>query len=295
VTSKSNSITIKYERDGKEAITAAVPIHRPTKWYERRALRQILVDKVYPAEVAEVITNSPGGRAGLQPGDVVVAANGEPIFNAQTILDLEDEMTNGLIKPVTFTVRRGNEQFDRTFLGEKPVQPTNAPPLFGLSFWGGSTNEELVYPRPFDQIQESAGQIFATIGAVTSRGSDIGIQQLGGAVMIIRVYKNFFDSDNGWRRVLWFSVLLNVNLAMLNMLPLPVLDGGHILLALIEWVRRKPVSAKLLLFVQNGFAILLITFMLYIAFFDIGDWTRSARASRQVPVFFAPKISTGVN
>lgn len=106
--------------------------------------------------------------------------------------------------------------------------------------------------------------------------------------MIIRVYYNLFQDDDGWRRVLWFSVVLNVNLALLNMLPLPVLDGGHILLSLIEVVRRRPVSTKLLERIQSGFAALLIAFMLYIAFFDTSDWMRSARADREVPVVFAP-------
>jgi regulator of sigma E protease len=71
------------------------------------------------------------------------------------------------------------------------------------------------------------------------------------------------------------------------MLPLPVLDGGHITLSLIEWVRRRPVHAKVLEWIQTGFAALLITFMIYIAFFDTGDWLRSARADREVPVVFA--------
>jgi regulator of sigma E protease len=79
---------------------------------------------------------------------------------------------------------------------------------------------------------------------VVSPKNDIGVQQLGGAVMIIRVYKNLFENEDGWRLVLWFSVVLNVNLAMLNMLPLPVLDGGHILLSLIEVARRRPVSPR---------------------------------------------------
>ena len=95
--------------------------------------------------------------------------------------------------------------------------------------------------------------------------------------MIIRVYSNLFQNEDGWRRVLWFSVILNVNLALVNMLPLPVLDGGHITLSLIEAVRRRPVSAKILDTIQSGFAVLLIAFMLYIAFFDTGDWLRSAR------------------
>ena len=76
-----------------------------------------------------------------------------------------------------------------------------------------------------------------------------------------------------------------------NMLPLPVLDGGHILLALIEVVRRRPVSAKILNYIQSGFAVLLISFMIFIAFFDISDWVRSPRNSQQddQPITFAPK------
>ncbi len=146
----------------------------------------------------------------------------------------------------------------------------------------------LLHPKPFEQIQASAAQIFNTFGALFNKKGEIGVQQLGGAVMIIRVYSNLFQDEDGWRRVLWFSVILNVNLALLNLLPLPVLDGGHITLSLIEAVRRRPVSGKLLEKIQSGFAALLIAFMLYIAFFDTGDWLRSARADHEVPVVFAP-------
>jgi regulator of sigma E protease len=60
------------------------------------------------------------------------------------------------------------------------------------------------------------------------------------------------------------------------------------LLSLIEVVRRRPVSIRILQSIQNGFAVLLIGFMVYIAFFDTSDWLRSARAERDVPVVFAP-------
>jgi regulator of sigma E protease len=78
-----------------------------------------------------------------------------------------------------------------------------------------------------------------------------------------------------------------VNLALLNLLPFPVLDGGHITLAVIETIRRRPVSAKLLQYIQTACAVLLIGFMIMIAFFDTGDWFRSAKTSK--PVIFAPK------
>ncbi len=288
ITSEGTNIAVKYSRAGQEHTAYPVPVKPLKKWYERKSMRQIGIAPSTPATIAIVLTNSPAALAGLHPNDEVIAINGEKIFAPNTINDVESMMTNG-VKPVTLTVRRGREQFDCTLVAEKPLKPANADPVFGMAFWYGSTNEVLVHPHPIDQIKASAGQIVATVKTVVSRKSDVGLQQVGGAVMIIRAYKNFFDSENGWRRVLWFSVLLNVNLAMLNMLPLPILDGGHILLALIEAVRRRSVSAKLLEYIQSGFAVVLICFMLFIAFFDIGDWVRSARGEREVPMVFAPK------
>ena len=72
-------------------------------------------------------------------------------------------------------------------------------------------------------------------------------------------------------------------------LPLPVLDGGHILLSLVEVVRRRAVSPRLLNYIQSGFALLLISFMLWIAFYDIGDWVRSGKRERSQPIIFNPK------
>ena len=184
------------------------------------------------------------------------------------VVHAEEKMTNGPITPVTVTIKRGNEQFERTLLAEKPAQPATRPGrCFGITAWFGETNEVLSSSAiRSSQLSDSAGQIFATISAVLSRKSEIGFQQLGGAVMIIRLYSNLFASENGWRQVLWFSVLFNVNLAMLNLLPFPVLDGGHITLALIEAVRRRPVSAKLLNVLQSACAVILIAFMLFIGF-----------------------------
>jgi regulator of sigma E protease len=290
VTSEGTNIVFKYLRDGKEGMAYATPFKRATRWYERKALRQVLISPAMESKIFEVASNSPAAVAGLRPGDEVVAINGEKIFSYYSVLHAQEQMTNG-VSPVTFTITRGTNQFDCTLVAVKPVKPGDAEPSFGILAWQGRTNDALAYPTPMEQIKASAYQIFATINTVISRKSDVGVQQLGGAVMIIRAYKNFFDSENGWRMVLWFSVLLNVNLAMLNMLPLPVLDGGHITLALVEAARRRPVGPKLLNYIQSGFAVLIIGFMLYIAFFDIGDWVRSDRRERKAnePVYFAPQ------
>ena len=295
IASEGTNIPIKYVRAGQELMAYPVPKRRDTKWYERRAMRQILVAPAHEAFIHDVATNSPAAVAGLQRGDKVVAVNGEKMHSVLSILHLEESMTNAGIaaKPVTLTVVRGSNQFDKTLLAKKPRKPAAGTPSLGVLAWLTSTNAtKMDHPSPGAQIESSVSQIVGTLRVLVSRKSDVGVQQLGGAVMIIRVYKNLFENENGWRLVLWFSVIMNVNLALLNLLPLPVLDGGHITLALIEMIRRRPVSGKILNYIQSGFALALITFMVYIAFFDTGDWVRSSRREareEQTPVFAPEK------
>ena len=121
--------------------------------------------------------------------------------------------------------------------------------------------------------------MWETLSTVADRHSEIGVQQLSGPVGIMRIYYLLFQSPMGWQLALWFSVVLNVNLAVMNLLPLPVLDGGHILLALIEWAVGHPIHRRTLEIVQTGFAMLLIGSMLYISFFDIGDLVTGHRSA----------------
>jgi regulator of sigma E protease len=204
------------------------------------------------------------------------------------IMDQEASWSNSPPQPVTLTIIRSGQEFQRKLLAVKPVQPADSTPMLGVLAWEEDTNGMLVHPTPWNQIQTSVGQIFATVSILFAHKSEVGVQQLGGAVMIIRAYSNFFESPDGWRWALWFSVILNVNLALINLLPLPVLDGGHILLSLLEAIRRRPLSVKILNSIQTGFAALIITFMLYIAFFDTSDWLRSVHDNQNVPVVFAP-------
>jgi regulator of sigma E protease len=287
ITSTGTNIAISYTRDGKEMpVTYVVPTNEPTAWYERRSLRQIFVDGANPALISQIASNSPADRAGLKEGDEIIALDGQKIYSPDSIMYAE---TNWPVKPVILTVRRDNNEFTRTVTPEKPLEPTNSFPMLGILEWEEGTNTLLEHPTPLDQIQSSVAMIISTVQAITSPKSHIGVQQLGGAVMIVRVYSNLFQDEDGWRRVLWFSVILNVNLALLNMLPLPVLDGGHIVLSLIEFLRRRPISARVLNNIQSGFAMLLIGFMLYIAFFDTSDWVRSARDHEPQVKFASPK------
>ena len=290
IASEGTYIQVKYERDGEVHMAYPVASIPKTPWYRRKPLRRVLIAPALEPIVYGVMTNSPGDRAGLRWGDKIVAVDGTNIFSPLAIKDLEDSMTNGPIRPVTLTVQRGDERFESVITPEKPVQPAKAGPMFGIE-WYVNTNINLLHPSPAEQIHDAAGQIFNTLGVLFSPKSDVGVQQLGGAVMIMRVYSNLFDNEQGWRLVLWFSVVINVNLALLNLLPFPVLDGGHITLAIIEAIRRRAVSVRLLQYIQSGCGLVLIAFMLYIAFYDTGDWLRSAKQDRDdgQPIIFAPK------
>ena len=127
------------------------------------------------------------------------------------------------------------------------------------------------HPNPIEQVYNSVTSTLKTIGAVASPKSDVKLQHLSGPIGIGRIYYLLFQSERGWQLALWFSVILNVNLAILNMLPIPVLDGGHIVLAIIESIRRKPVNMRVLEVIQTSCAVVIIGYMLYITFFDVQD------------------------
>ena len=107
---------------------------------------------------------------------------------------------------------------------------------------------------------------FATIGAlVHSRETGVGAKDLSGPVGILSILAAQVKSD--YRLALSFLVLLNINLAIINLLPIPVLDGGHILMAIIEKIWRRPLSLKFVEYTTTAFAMLLIRFMLYVTIF----------------------------
>jgi regulator of sigma E protease len=137
--------------------------------------------------------------------------------------------------------------------------------------WDDTGIQHIVHPGPVEQVKQGVLSIVNTIAALTSSKSSLSIEHLSGPVMIGRLYYHMFQSPEGWKMALWFSVIFNVNLAILNMLPIPVLDGGHITLAIVEAIRRKPVNVRFVEIVQTACAMLVIGFMLFITYFDVSD------------------------
>jgi regulator of sigma E protease len=267
VRSEGPSIPFKVERDGKVLTVDVVPVIAETSGWRRKSTRQVLIQPAVTPLVDGVDKDTPAEKAGVKMGDIVTAVNGKPIYNA---LSLVDEIESHPTDELALDVRRGTESLH---LKMRPVPIESegvTKPRIGIR-WETGGQLSLSHPDPVEQVYNSITSTLQTIGAVASPKSDVKLQHMSGPVMIVRIYYMLFEGENGWKLALWFSVILNVNLAILNMLPIPVLDGGHIVLALIESVRRKPVNMKILEWVQTACATLIIGYMLYISFFDIGD------------------------
>jgi regulator of sigma E protease len=266
VRSEGPVIPFKIERDGKVLSVDVVPHIAETSGWRRKSTRQVMIQPAVTPLVEGVEKDSPAEKAGLKTGDIITGVNGIPIFNA---LSLVDEIEKHPNEELTLDVRRGTQ----IQLKMRPALLTAegvTKPRIGIR-WDAGGRLSLSHPDPVEQVYHSITSTLQTIGAVASPSSDVKLQHMSGPIMIVRIYYMLFESDNGWKLALWFSVILNVNLAILNMLPIPVLDGGHIVLAMIEGVRRKPVNMKILEWVQTACATLIIGYMLYISFFDIGD------------------------
>lgn len=267
VRSEGPVIPFKVERDGKVLSLDVVPRIAETSGWRRKSTRQVMIQPAVTPLIARVEKDSPAAKAGLQLGDIITGMNGARIFNA---LSLVDQIEKHPDDELTLDVRRGSEPLQ---IKVRPVlleaQGTTKPRI-GIE-WDAGGRMSLSHPDPAEQVYNSITSTLQTIGAVASPSSDVKLQHMSGPIMIVRIYYLLFESDNGWKLALWFSVILNVNLAILNMLPIPVLDGGHIVLAMIEGVRRKPVNIRILEWVQTACAAVIICYMLYISFFDIGD------------------------
>ncbi len=288
VRSTGETIPVKVDRDGKELVMTAAPAKEQTKFWQRKSLRQIRISPAQSSLIAEVSPNSPAEVAGLKPGDEILEVNGKKLHHFAAVSEVIEE--NPGTELVMLIQRPGTAAFQVKIKPEKPVSPPDEKPRLGI-LWNASGKTKLVHPGAIEQVVSSVSAMTETFGALFARDTDIKPQHLGGAVKIMDVYYRLFASESGWRLALWFSVLMNVNLAVLNMLPIPVLDGGHIVLAIIEGIRRRPLSARILNSIQTGCAVLLIGFMIYIAFYDVQElpWKRSKE--KPAAVKFAPRDS----
>ncbi len=280
--SEGETILFEVERPGEPGvleIELAPHVDRETSFFERGGIRSVGIMPAFQPVVGAVMDDSPAARAGIEEGDRFVRLNGKPVIHAGQINQwIED---NPGVAVELEVERAGERNRMVSVLPIAPERPEGRNPMLGVAW---SREIALAHPRPGEQLVTAATTIFRTLGALFSSKSEINVSHLSGPVGIGGAFYDMLTSEYGWLLALWFGVVVNVNLAILNMLPLPVLDGGHITLALIEWIRGRAPNIRVLEYVQSAFVLMLLGLFLYITVLDVRD--RMAPMPEPEPVVF---------
>jgi len=254
----TNVIPVAIEHEGK---TNIYPLRADTT--NALDLKMLNLNPSDLVVVKELLSGKPAEKAGLQAGDQIIEFAGIVISSQPQFTNLVQKYPD---QPTTIVVMRGT---NRLTLNVTPaLNPSTKVSQIGVALGMGKDVYVLEHPTPWAQITEVLNQLTSTISAlVHSHTSGVKASDLAGPVGIITFLAVKVNTD--YRLALGFLVMLNVNLAIINMLPMPVLDGGHILIAVLERIRRKPLDVRLVEYVTTVFAVLLISFMLYVTFFDL--------------------------
>jgi regulator of sigma E protease len=214
--------------------------------------------------VRDIETLSPAGKLGLKPGDTLLAINNEPI-------DAFDELTYLLSlnksKPILLQWKRGNQ-----ILADS-VTPT---PEGKLGFYPGfhfAGIQDTVHFGVFESLTNGfketvrSTKLFFSSIAQIFKGNISAKESIGGPIMIAKSASQ--QASLGIIYFLNFIGLLSITLAIINIVPLPALDGGHFLIILIEGIIRKELPIKAKLIIQNIGIGILVLLMIFVIFNDV--------------------------
>ena len=214
--------------------------------------------------VALVYPGSGAETAGLQPGDQILRFDGQAVYSRAHLSQLVEAAAG---RAATVEFRRGGKTL--TAAVASTYDPKLQRHLIGIQF---NTLADLDYatrahPTPWAQMRTHAGAIFSFLGALTTPAtSGAAAGAVGGPVLILIMLWLMLKSS--FILAIWFTGFLNVNLAILNLLPLPLLDGGHVVLNAYEGIVRRPPPPRLVNALVNLFAGLFIVLFLTLIYRD---------------------------
>lgn len=240
-----------------------------------------MVQGVREIGLCRVMAVEPGSTAdaaGLQSGDLITAFNNEKVLGIEHLIDLVSARAD---MPTGMAVERNGK------IIILDVVPATDPELnrarIGIRFDPMAVEyDKVVHIPPLTQLRQHSGAIFRVLKALVTPGEAGETSRgLGGPLMIIYMFQDMVRK--GVVVALWFTCFLNVNLAILNLLPLPVLDGGHVVFALLEWARGKPLSVRTVGWISQLFFALLIAAFLLLSWRDVSRLYQISRLFRSAP------------
>jgi regulator of sigma E protease len=263
-------------RDGKQFVVKTTPT--PQTKFEIGDVG-VLPD-THP-NVAALLPGAPAEKGGLKVGDVIHRVDGTTITLREQLIAAVSKKAN---TPVTISVVRNGEPVDVTVTPEANTGRCPSLPQGGGCI-GISIGEEVtrINPGPIDALgmsikrnYESAGLIFMTIGQLITR--ETSTRQLMGPLAIAQLSGE--SAEQGWAPLFALMASISLNLGLLNLLPIPVLDGGHIFIMALEGLARRDFSLKVKekMFLA-GFAVLLMLMVTVI----YNDLTRIPLVERLMP------------
>lgn len=225
--------------------------------------------------VGDVIAEMPAAEAGLMSGDIITEINDEVIScdaeGMQRVQQIISETKPGNL--IDFSINRAGEMIE---LEIAPVfsEAANKPQI-GIYF--GSVNHkyaagELV-PESLRYLGEMSTMMLDALRNMIFRGE--GLDQTMGPVGIIstvgtNVQQSFAQTTTrGFAMICNMLVIISLNLGIMNLLPVPPLDGGHLILMIVEIIRRKPASEKVRMAVQLAGVAMIMLLFVYITWQDI--------------------------
>jgi regulator of sigma E protease len=219
-----------------------------------------------------VVEQSPSAQAGLQKGDLVLSVNNQTVRRWQ---DLAELISKSAEQPVTLRVKRGEEVFSVTVIPKLMEVPADA--------FGNKTTAFKIGVNASDHIElEKLGPGRALIAGLSSTWEcsvqiclgfykliirEVPLKALGGPILIAQAAGK--TAQRGVAPLVQFMGLLSINLFLLNLLPIPILDGGHLLFFLFEALRGKPMDLKHREMAQGLGLMLILALMILVFYQDI--------------------------
>lgn len=223
--------------------------------------------------VTSVLENSPAAYAGFKVGDLIVKATDsdqEISGSTLTVVSVQALIAEKDLDPITFEVIRGVETKDIKVVPSTGIIADK--PAIGISMDSGELVKVPWYTAPYDGLITTYRATIMTASGLgqfflSSVQGTADFKQVSGPVGIVGMVGN--ASASGLAYVLFFTAIISINLAIINILPFPALDGGRLLFVAIESVIRKNISPRIMnTFNAVGFA-LLILLMIIVTYHDI--------------------------
>ena len=229
-------------------------------------------------QIGKVVPGSPAATAGIRPGDTVVSANNQPVkffSDLQSIVnaELQADKNQHATVPVTLQIRRpGSAELISTTVNVREHPPAGQGPM-GIKAGGKVVFDSIpVWQAPLRGVQytfQITTDFLRAIGQMITGALPF---QVAGPVGIVRITGEVAQSvpSEGWWPILSLTAVLSLNLAIINILPFPALDGGRVVLVLIEVLRGgKRLRPEVEGMINFAGMLMLLTLMVVITFFDV--------------------------